>query len=145
VCGIEIEVPFKPDGKRPTFCREHFKSFQRTVARTRTDPEPRHPFSSSSVSSARTSAYGNASSVAEHAGSIPSLSIDERRNREERKDHSTIAPRAYVSPDVPLSLNQMQHIAPKPFRRIKETIDLGEVRKILSSERTEKNDEHSHS
>lgn len=33
VCGVEIQVPFQPDGKRPTFCRDHLKEYQRTVAR----------------------------------------------------------------------------------------------------------------
>ena len=33
VCDTEINVPFKPDGKRPTFCRDHLKEYQRTAAR----------------------------------------------------------------------------------------------------------------
>jgi CxxC-x17-CxxC domain-containing protein len=35
VCDTEINVPFKPDGKRPTFCRDHLKEYQRTVAKTK--------------------------------------------------------------------------------------------------------------
>lgn len=35
VCGTEINVPFKPDGKRPTFCRDHLKDYQRTVAKAK--------------------------------------------------------------------------------------------------------------
>ncbi len=32
-CGIEIEIPFKPDGERPTFCIECLKDYQRALAR----------------------------------------------------------------------------------------------------------------
>lgn len=142
VCGIEIEVPFKPDGKRPTFCREHFKSFQKTVARTRADVEPHRSFSPSSSippSSPHTSSFHHSPISPEQVDSTPPTSV--RENWEERRDHSTLTPKAYVSADAPLSLNQMRHIAPKPFQRIKNTIDLGEVRKILSSERTGKREQ----
>jgi CxxC-x17-CxxC domain-containing protein len=32
-CGIDIEVPFKPDGTRPTFCKECLKDYQRQQAK----------------------------------------------------------------------------------------------------------------
>ncbi len=32
-CGIDIEVPFKPDGMRPTFCKECLKDYQRQQAK----------------------------------------------------------------------------------------------------------------
>jgi len=32
-CGIDIKVPFKPDGVRPTFCKECLKLYQRKLAR----------------------------------------------------------------------------------------------------------------
>ena len=35
VCDTEINVPFKPDGKRPTFCRDHLKDYQRTAAKAK--------------------------------------------------------------------------------------------------------------
>jgi len=34
-CGMAIEVPFKPDGKRPTFCRECLREYQRYTAKSR--------------------------------------------------------------------------------------------------------------
>ncbi len=34
-CGIAIKIPFKPDGKRPTFCKECFKDYQRLMAKGR--------------------------------------------------------------------------------------------------------------
>ena len=34
-CGLKIQVPFEPDGKRPTFCKECLKDYQRVMARSR--------------------------------------------------------------------------------------------------------------
>lgn len=118
VCGTTIEVPFKPDGKRPTFCREHFKSFQKTVAHTRiglstpvSEIPPRGP--------------------REHQGN--SGLLEPGRALEQSLIGS--APRKYPPREDPLSLGQIQHIAPKPFKNLRPAVDLGEIRKILSSER----------
>lgn len=32
---MEIEIPFKPDGKRPVFCKECLKDYQRAVAKVK--------------------------------------------------------------------------------------------------------------
>jgi len=121
VCDTEIEVPFKPDGKRPTFCREHFKSFQKTVARTQVELQPPR-FSSGNVFPPKESQG--------HERPEPELQDEQRREPEH-----TFTPKAYISKDAPLSLGQMQHIAPRPFKRMKDAIDIGEVRKILDTER----------
>lgn len=51
-CDTDIEVPFKPDGSRPTFCKECLKDYQRQQARVqqaqpgkdrRTDGESKNP------------------------------------------------------------------------------------------------------
>lgn len=34
-CDEAIEIPFKPDGKRPVFCKECLKDYQRAVAKTK--------------------------------------------------------------------------------------------------------------
>lgn len=111
VCGEKIEVPFKPDGKRPTFCREHFRHFQKTVARTRGEDLDQ---------SIRSASPGESLYSNDH-GLVPKT--------------ATFEPKAYAPREAPLSLGQIRHIAPKPFKRVKDAIDLGEVRKILSSER----------
>ena len=40
-CGIKVQVPFKPDGKRPTFCKECLKDYQRAVAKAKLREEKR--------------------------------------------------------------------------------------------------------
>ncbi len=35
MCDLDIQVPFKPDGDRPVFCKECFKDHQRTIAKSK--------------------------------------------------------------------------------------------------------------
>ncbi|MFZ1735787.1 MAG: type IV secretion system DNA-binding domain-containing protein [Candidatus Moraniibacteriota bacterium] len=128
VCGVEIDVPFKPDGKRPTFCREHFKNFQKTVARTRVDTSTALPSLDSRSDAVQSSGMPR--------NFEPNLARrDDRMSPRLPREQNSFIPKAYTPKDAPISLGQMQHIAPKPFKRVKETVDLSEVRKILSSER----------
>ncbi|KKP64052.1 MAG: hypothetical protein UR60_C0030G0007 [Candidatus Moranbacteria bacterium GW2011_GWF2_34_56] len=36
-CGLEIKIPFKPDGERPTFCKDCLKDYQRAIARVQNE------------------------------------------------------------------------------------------------------------
>lgn len=36
-CGLNIQLPFIPDGRRPTFCKDCLKEYQRSIAKTQTD------------------------------------------------------------------------------------------------------------
>lgn len=122
VCDAPIEVPFRPDGKRPTFCREHFKSFQKTVAKTHAEVIPTFP--------PNKTADEQMTGEDPHSYQNPNITSAEPK---------IIEPKAYASRETPLSLGQMRHIAPKSFKRTpkvsKEPVDLGEIRKILDAER----------
>ncbi|HBO16806.1 MAG: hypothetical protein UR69_C0001G0229 [Candidatus Moranbacteria bacterium GW2011_GWE2_35_2-] len=53
-CETNVKVPFKPDGKRPTFCKDCLKDYQRTIAKAKQkeaekvvpkkEPEETQPF-----------------------------------------------------------------------------------------------------
>lgn len=107
-CGAEIRVPFEPDGKRPTFCKECFKIHQRSSARERdrgTDrSKPRHP---------------------------------KKQRDESRKSHISrqVEARVYEPGEAPMSLSQASLVAPKKFTPLRKrpNPDLGAVRDILKS------------
>lgn len=42
-CGLNIQVPFKPDGQRPTFCKECLKNYQRALAKAKSRSMPVRP------------------------------------------------------------------------------------------------------
>ncbi len=87
VCDTEINVPFKPDGKRPTFCRDHLKEYQRTAAKAKEELQ------------------GSSRIMAPRAAQ-PSQGVFEANN---------VRSGVRVSDAKPLSLSQMEYIAPKKF------------------------------
>lgn len=110
-CGEAIEVPFKPDGKRPTFCKECLKDYQRAVAKEKALLE-------------------------EESGSGQSQEHPKKENRHQ----STTKPTTYASEEKPLSLGQMQHIAPKKFTHLRKKTDvnLREVQNLVKEIQSKK-------
>jgi CxxC-x17-CxxC domain-containing protein len=50
-CGLNIQLPFVPDGRRPTFCKECLKEYQRTTAKAKEQPGLTVPSSQSGQNS----------------------------------------------------------------------------------------------
>lgn len=88
-CKEPIKVPFKPDGSRPTFCREHLKEYQRETAKLQ---KP-------------TTSHNNSQ------GSAP-LFIP----REKEKTEVETKLKTYTPGELPMNLSQMRFVAPKKFR-----------------------------
>lgn len=114
-CGLDIEVPFAPDGKRPTFCKDCLRDYQRATAKARQ----------------------------EMAGSTtqPQPAKREAPKRSLQAEERTFQPKMYASADAPLSLMQAQHIGPKKFKSLSKRppVDLDEVRGLINAVR--RNDE----
>lgn len=108
-CEEKIQVPFRPDPSRPTFCKECLKDYQRARARAQREKEETEAHKSEKYNKTRT------------AGS-------DAPKRESR-------PAAFVSSEKPISLHQMSHIAPKKFkpRHKKPEINLDEVRRLINN------------
>jgi CxxC-x17-CxxC domain-containing protein len=109
-CEEKIRVPFKPDASRPTFCKECLKDYQRARARVQKDNVEKRQFQ-------------------------PEKTI---RNYEPEK--RIYEPVSHNIKDKPMSLNQMQHIAPKKFKPAKKNIpvDLDGVRDLINKTRHDK-------
>lgn len=108
-CGLEIQVPFRPDGQRPTFCKDCLKDYQRTMARSRQQ-------------------------LAQKELPRPVPRIKPSKTLEK-----SIERKAYVPAEGPMTLNQMQHVAPKKFKsnRPRATVNLEEVRKLITKNKNE--------
>jgi CxxC-x17-CxxC domain-containing protein len=109
VCNEEIQIPFKPDGQRPTFCRQHLKEYQRVMvqqrestATTQQSPRPAMPLQE----------------IIAAPASMPATPIEPLEPVQETvsSPQTTVTPKTYTSPNRPLSLHQMQFVAPKKFR-----------------------------
>jgi CxxC-x17-CxxC domain-containing protein len=109
-CEEKIQVPFKPDPSRPTFCRECLKDYQRARARAQKERQE------VTINKNRYTDRGN----------------ERSRNENENRNSS---PAAYISSDKPISLSQMAHIAPKKFKsqRKRPEVNLSEVRELIKT------------
>lgn len=114
-CGLDIEVPFVPDGSRPTFCKDCLRDYQRATAKARNE-------------------------IARKTAPLPSRnavpSQGERGYVAAREERKAVA-RTYAPQETPLSLAQVQHIEPKKFKSLRQrpVINLSEVRALIDDTR----------
>jgi CxxC-x17-CxxC domain-containing protein len=118
-CGLKIQVPFRPDGQRPTFCKECLKNYQRAMANSRRQASAPDRFASERSDKNNSRAE-----------------ISEKRKTPQK----TIEPKIYSPRESPLSLSQIQYVAPKKFdsRRKKPELDLKEIRNLIKQSRNGK-------
>jgi CxxC-x17-CxxC domain-containing protein len=111
-CGLDIEVPFAPDGKRPTFCKDCLRDYQRATAKARQEFSAQH----------------DRQEQEKHSKTSQSTPRSEER---------TFRHKTYESSEAPLSLMQAQHIEPKKFKNLskRQPVDLDEVRGLIKSAR----------
>lgn len=115
-CGAEIQVPFKPDGTRPTFCKDCLRDYQRATAKAKNELERKNAPESPAQSRNK---EGGA------------------RRDDQSRGKRTVAPRSYASSEAPLSLTQVQHIEPKKFKALQKrgAPNLSEVRALIDDTR----------
>jgi CxxC-x17-CxxC domain-containing protein len=101
VCHEDIQVPFQPDGSRPTFCREHLREYQRVTAQARQNTPSEPP----------------------RFAAVPA--------------HPLTSSQAFVPQERPMSLYQMQHIAPKKFKSHRPGPELQGIRDLLPPRKEE--------
>ena len=121
-CGAEIRVPFEPDGKRPTYCKECLKNYQRIKMRTTSTP-------GSPAMSPRPRSYGN-----------DSVSGGNVVSRDRHPGPGAVSQRAFVSEEMPISLSRAQLVSPKKFQQSKSRPmpDLASVRGIIGNARNDR-------
>jgi CxxC-x17-CxxC domain-containing protein len=108
-CDTAIEVPFVPDGKRPTFCRDCLRDYQRSVAKARNEI------------GAKNAATAMAAPESEPVPTPAAPTLSAR-------------PKTYASLDAPMSLAQMQYVGPKKFKSLgkRPAVNLDEVRALIN-------------
>ncbi|EKE19778.1 MAG: hypothetical protein ACD_8C00107G0005 [uncultured bacterium] len=149
MCSDTIQVPFQPDGKRPTFCKDCLKEYQRMTAKDKLNQENKIKRQQEEARELEAlSQMNQAPQVQPSPRPIqqtrPAYQNSVQRNSEPQRAASQPEKRfeqkAYISKDRPMSLSQMQHIAPKKFRpeRQRPQVNLDEVRNMINSTITEK-------
>ena len=102
-CEKLIQLPFHPDGSRPTFCKDCLKDYQRAVAKERMLMEAK-------------------------AGKS-----DEKTQPVAQRNPKAGSARVYRGNEQPMKLGQMHHVAPKKFKSLRESnsVELAELRSLV--------------
>ncbi len=113
-CEEKIQVPFKPDPGRPTFCKECLKDHQRMMAISRSN--------------------ATKNNLPKKEDSLKGNTMEKMVDSSERIIH--------VPQEKPMTLSQLSHIEPKKFKsqRKKSDIDLSGLRNLLNKSKNKKND-----
>ncbi|XLQ19839.1 MAG: CxxC-x17-CxxC domain-containing protein [Candidatus Moraniibacteriota bacterium] len=114
MCELNVQVPFKPDGDRPVFCKECFKDHQRTLAKTKENTQQEQ---------------------------IPKKTPKKVAvKKEEKKDEIIEKDVVITNNEKPLKLSQLKHVAPKKFAHSsnKPNIDLSSIRNIINKSQKDK-------
>jgi CxxC-x17-CxxC domain-containing protein len=92
-CEEEIWVPFAPDPKKPAFCKECLKDYQRLREKTKLEEQRREQEKN------------------------PNQNVLKNQNSQNNPSKKPDLPTGgFVSKEKPLSLSQLQHLGPKKFR-----------------------------
>lgn len=122
-CGEQIKVPFKPDGKRPTFCKDCLKDYQRAKAKSKLRDER--------VAQRIQQGFRDSDQpqMQQTRTEKPIEKFPEAEKRVERK--------IYSSSEKPMTLSQLQNVAPKKFtqQRKRPDINLNDVRTMINNVR----------
>lgn len=121
-CSVAIQIPFQPDGSRPTFCKDCLKEYQRYSARKRESSSPQN-----TQQQQHSSVRDTASRTRDDARPLIRQDVPKSSDR-----------MVYGTRNQSIKLNQAQHIAPKKFTPIKKNINIGEVRSFLKQVANEK-------
>lgn len=137
MCGDRIQVPFQPDGSRPTFCKDCLKEYQRMAAkeklareqklkRQQEDEQLQQPVQMKRQFSQEMNPQQPAQATTKIKPAIQAP---------QRPAEKNIQQKAYAPQQPPMTLSQMQYIAPKKFnsQRKRPEVNLAEVRSLISS------------
>jgi len=110
-CGLEITLPFQPDGKRPVFCKDCLADYRSRMMKAQTH----------SPETAQHVAQRNAARSQKKKAKTPQVQKVERK--------------VFTPQERPMSLAQMTHMAPKDFKRSFKKPHTGSVQTILKNVR----------
>lgn len=107
-CGVEIEIPFKPDGERPIFCRDCLRDYQRALSRLKNEENDMKE---------------QRSKIKKKYLQNGEKKIFDKINTEEN---------VYVSKDKPLQLAQTKYIAPKKIKNLHTLQNKMKIKEIIN-------------
>ncbi len=121
-CGVEIEIPFKPDGERPIFCRDCLKDYQRALSRLKNKESMIKEQRAKTVKTANSSLLNRNRKMSVKKAVEKKISLNKIDTEEN----------VYISKDKPLHLSQTKYIAPKKIKNLHTLQNKMKIKEIIS-------------
>lgn len=116
-CGVSIQIPFKPDGERPTFCKDCLKDYQRAIARIKNEE---NEYKLKRLRNERGFVREEKTSQNQEINNQPKISGKIETQQ-----------KVYKSKEKPLTLNQTKFMAPKKIGDMNAGRELSKLKEIL--------------
>ncbi|MGW8184535.1 MAG: type IV secretory system conjugative DNA transfer family protein [Candidatus Moraniibacteriota bacterium] len=123
-CGVEIQIPFKPDGERPTFCKDCLKDYQRAIARIQNEELE----NKRRIAGVNKNFDKKSDNIKQEDGVRPNL-----------KGKIETEQMVYQPKEKPLSLSQTTFMAPKKIKNMSAGRELSKLREIIEKNNRAKN------
>ena len=138
MCGDHIQVPFQPDGSRPTFCKDCLKEYQRMAAKEKLAQEQKMQRQREDLQAQQPAEF--VQPTQQPTRPIQQTAPQQRpiNNVQPQPQYKpaekNIQQKTYAPQGSPMSLSQMQYIAPKKFnsQRQRPNVNLDEVRNLIN-------------
>ena len=140
MCSIEIQVPFQPDGKRPTFCKDCLKDYQRMTAKEKIAQDRKKQRELEETQGKNPLDKTKSSEISKFQ--YPKKNINfEKKDDDNSYGKKQFEQKAYMPNERPMTLSQMQYMAPKKFKpqRQRPSVNLDEVRSLIKNNQNASN------
>ena len=137
MCTEKIQVPFQPDGSRPTFCKDCLKEYQRMTAKEKLTQEKRVALQNEDQQQEQQvqTQTTQPSRVVQFQARKMEDSNPVFKQPLQQAPVKNVQQKTYEPQEQPMSLSQMQYIAPKKFNstRQRPVVNLDEVRNLINA------------
>ena len=133
-CGIEIELPFKPDETRPKFCRECLRDYQRALSKLKEREKQLKENNASPEKRPKISGID-----------LPNNNEQDEKNgrKPNKKREAESEEQVYVSDDKPLKLSQTRYMEPKKIKNLRTLQNRMRIKELIDKSRQkQKNDDN---
>ncbi len=126
-CGVEVDLPFEPDGSRPKFCRDCLKDYQRALSKMR-EQERRLKEENSADTKPK-----------KDIKELEERSFNGEKSENAGENEVEVAEEVYVSKDKPLKLSQTRYMEPKKMKNLHSFQNRMKIRELINKSKRNDN------
>ncbi len=130
-CGVEVDLPFEPDGSRPKFCRDCLKDYQRALSKMREQERRLKEENSADIKPKK------------DIKELEARSFGDKKSKNTEENEAEVVEEVYVSKDKPLKLSQTRYMEPKKMKNLHSFQNRMKIRELINKSKQTKNNNDS--